>query len=307
MSGSVGLPHVAQEWIEAQLGDGSTICTIEQLVGATSATLHRVTVQKRNGVLETVVIRRFTLAEWLAVEPDLALHEATVLQALTTIDLPTPELIAFDEDGSDCDVPAILMTHLAGSVDLHPSDFDVWLEQMAGSVAKLHQFSADTFPYTYYDYFKRDELTPPTWTSQPKAWQTAIDIICNSPPPTYRPCFLHRDYHPTNILWKDGQLSGIVDWVNACRGHAGQDVGHCRYNLVQLYGQQIADKFLQAYLEQDGAHDYHPYWDLVAVFNAWPDEVDIYAGWPANGVHNLTKPLLMERLDAYLLSILARF
>lgn len=27
---------------------------------------------------------------------------------------------------------------------------------------------------------------------------------------------LCRDYHPINVLWLGEEISGIVDWVNAC-------------------------------------------------------------------------------------------
>jgi Ser/Thr protein kinase RdoA (MazF antagonist) len=44
--------------------------------------------------------------------------------------------------------------------------------------------------------------------------------------------FLHRDYHPGNLLWNDGSLSGIVDWAFSCRGPRGVDVAHTRWNLA---------------------------------------------------------------------------
>jgi hypothetical protein len=36
-----------------------------------------------------------------------------------------------------------------------------------------------------------------------------------SEPPDYRACFLHRDFHPGNVLFTgDGlRISGVVDWV----------------------------------------------------------------------------------------------
>ncbi|WP_081412680.1 phosphotransferase [Fictibacillus gelatini] len=32
--------------------------------------------------------------------------------------------------------------------------------------------------------------------------------------PDARNGFIHRDYHPCNVLWEDGRLTGVVDWVN---------------------------------------------------------------------------------------------
>lgn len=52
----------------------------------------------------------------------------------------------------------------------------------------------------------------------------AVFDFVREPRPQVKPCFIHRDYHPTNILWVDDKVSGVVDWVNACRGPAGIDI-----------------------------------------------------------------------------------
>lgn len=102
-------------------------------------------------------------------------------------------------------------------------------------------------------------------------------------------------------------MSGVVDWVNACRGPAGVDVGHCRINLAQIHGLAAADQFLIAYQRLAGQQFiYHPYWDLRCLFDFNPEQLTVYDGWPANGLHHLTPPLLGQRLEAYLASLLRR-
>jgi aminoglycoside phosphotransferase (APT) family kinase protein len=82
--------------------------------------------------------------------------------------------------------------------------------------------------------------------------------------PDYAPVLCHRDFHPGNVLWRDGRLSGVVDWTHSCVGPAAADVAHCRVNLAVLFGQDVADEFARRY----GAVD-----DL-----AWFDVVDL-VGW----------------------------
>ena len=89
-----------------------------------------------------------------------------------------------------------------------------------------------------------DETTAdPTWN---------IEIV-NAPWPEVRECFIHRDYHPVNVLWQDSQVNGIVDWPNACRGPAGIDVAWCRVNLRSTHGVAIADRFLDLYCAAAGS------------------------------------------------------
>jgi aminoglycoside/choline kinase family phosphotransferase len=97
------------------------------------------------------------------------------------------------------------------------------------------------------------------------------------------PSLHHRDYHPVNVLWQNGEVSGVVDWVNACLGPAGADVAHCRANLAQMFGVGVAEEFLQAYLERAGG-EYNPFWDVDSVLNmSWP-QPRFYLPWNEFGL-----------------------
>ncbi|GGA54207.1 hypothetical protein GCM10007416_29250 [Kroppenstedtia guangzhouensis] len=72
-----------------------------------------------------------------------------------------------------------------------------------------------------------------------------------------RAAFIHRDFHPANILWEEDRISGVVDWVNAYRGPAEVDVAHCRIKLALMVGLEAAESFSQAY-EQCSGQGYDP-------------------------------------------------
>jgi aminoglycoside phosphotransferase (APT) family kinase protein len=57
----------------------------------------------------------------------------------------------------------------------------------------------------------------------------------------------HCDYWSGNVVWRDGRLTGIVDWSGGARGPRGYDLGWCRLDLVLLFDERIADVFLAAY------------------------------------------------------------
>jgi hypothetical protein len=63
------------------------------------------------------------------------------------------------------------------------------------------------------------------------------------------------------VLWEGGEVSGVVDWVNACIGPREDDVVHCRVNLAIIGGQALADRFERRYCEVTGAPLTDPYWD----------------------------------------------
>ncbi len=74
----------------------------------------------------------------------------------------------------------------------------------------------------------------------------------------------HSDYWSGNVVWRNGTLTGIVDWSGGVRGPRGYDVGWCRLDLVLLIDERIADIFLAAYDAAAG----RPL-DEVALWDAW--------------------------------------
>ena len=291
------------QWVVISLGGGARIRSVSRLEGATSSTLYRIEAERGRRDVQ-VVLRLFTNASWLEEEPDLARHEAEALAKAGETGLPVPEVMACDERGDGCGVPAVLMTHLPGAVELNPGDFDGWLRRLAEALVAVHNVDADAFPWRYFSWADADEKEPPGWSRHPDLWARAIERV-RQPAPDAPTCFLHRDYHPTNVLWQDGRISGVVDWVNACCGPACVDVSHCRGNLKAMYGVAAADRFLEIYRSVvGGGVDYPPYWDLDAAVNGLPYS-GIYPPWIGFGLRNLDLFTLRARADEFLVGAMA--
>lgn len=292
-------------WIVDVLGSQAVAQSNVRLQGSTSSILHRIMVEKDAELLD-LVIRQFNNEEWLKEEPDVALHEAMSLRYAANLPIKTPDLIAFKETGDQMNTPVVLMTMLEGTVELKPTNMAKWVDGLAEALTHIHRLDATDFNWTYFTYQEINAFEVPKWSRYPELWKKAIHVA-RATPPEYTTCFIHRDYHPTNVLFKDGEVSGIVDWVNACRGPAGIDIGHCRVNLAMLYNVATADKFLTAY--QAHANDrfiYNVYWDIISLIDILEGPPVVYSGWEAFGVTGLTDDMMMERLDDYLVSLMDR-
>lgn len=294
------------EWVIQAVHPEAAILSIQQLQGGVSSLVHGISLSV-HGDRRAVVLRQFHNEEWVREEPDLALREAESLRRSAQADgVQTPKLIAFDQAGEQCGTPALLMSRLEGAVELEPKNKSQWLQGLAEALVGIHAVDASDFAWNFKPYSDAAKLDTTSWSKFPDKWRQAADIVLSSRPEA-KMRFIHRDYHPTNILWNGDHVSGVVDWVNGCLGPAGVDVGHCRVNLAQVHDVAAADAFLTYYRDYAGdSFTYDPYWDLVTLIDYafWPP--DVYEGWTALGVTGLSKPIIEERLDSYLISLLDR-
>jgi aminoglycoside phosphotransferase (APT) family kinase protein len=119
-----------------------------------------------------------------------------------------------------------------------------------------------------YAPYPLEAWTPPAWTERPEVWERGFATF-DEPPPVGSPVLIHRDFHPGNVLWQAGAVSGVVDWPNTSVGAPEADIGHCRMNLAGVFGLPVADRFLE--LCGVRAADYDPYWDIVAALGGFDD------------------------------------
>lgn len=294
-------------WAARAIGPNAKISNIHRLKGSTSSTLYAMDITEGAGALPCV-LRRYDHADYLATEPDAPQHEAAALQLVAKEGVAAPALLAFDPDGAQADgTPFVLMTRMPGWVSLTPDSMENWLHGLAEALLPVHNISADGFPWQYGTYVDVPSLKPPVWSRVPNLWEQIIEIA-QGPPPPAPICFIHRDYHPMNVLWEGDRVSGIVDWPSACRGVANFDVAWCRLNLLYLYGIQAADRFLAAYESLAGkALPHQAYWDSLALVETLPDLPALYPPWAEFGVHHLTTDIMLERQEAYAERILQSF
>ncbi len=265
---------------------GETAAAISPLSGATSSDLYLLEYPDRREVL-----RVFKVERWETPADELSAREISILQAVAGVPVPTPAAIdTFMANG-------VLMSWLPGAVELPRQPESAWLEALAQSLVAIHS-GGSTVPYRYESWNDtRADEQPPSWWEDGGLW--AEVQACVAAEPGYEPNFIHRDYHPVNVLWENGRISGVVDWINACMGPIGVDVAHCRGNLAVMYGLETADAFLVAYQALSPGYEHHPYWDLDDALSAMPN-VDVYPPWLEFGLADLTTELVRERLLAFI-------
>lgn len=299
-----------RRWVAERLPQGRTVAGSSPLQGGWSSQIRGLTLDDG----EELVLRTFVKPFFRRHAPGLLSREAGVLSLLAGQEgIPAPALVAVDANGDHCDHPSLLMTRLPGLVRVDeedPESLHRRLDLLAAQLVRIHTVVPRQRPRPYQ-----------AWTSPERArtpdgpmWERAVDVIRRDPPP-YEGRFLHRDFHPGNVLFTgagDGLcISGVVDWVETSWGPADLDVAHCSTALALLHGPAYGLAFRDRYEELGGARladgPDHLYWRLLDALAYSPDAQKLAGPWRELGRTDLTPEVLAGRLEAYVRGLLERY
>jgi len=259
-------------WIERSIGAGTRVVRVEALPPSATAK-HLVTVAHRDGSTRRLVLRRYHDAERLARDPwYVPAHETLALRLLSTSEVPAPRLYAADLETTICDVPALLESWVPGDPGWRPDDVQAYVARAAEVLVRVHAVNVPpgTSLPRYAPYSRRGPVSP-RFTTRPGLWERVGGVL-DAPWPRYRETFIHRDYHPGNVLWDGRRVTGVIDWATAAWGPPGIDLARMRMNLAVHSGTDVADQFAAAYIAAGGdrsARD--PFWDLLDAADVLPD------------------------------------
>lgn len=243
-----GLPYQVPtthtlSWVAtACWGSGAVCQSCVPLGGGTNDNVDLVIVQDRAGRSHQVVLRR-----WAGAGPDRLSRverEVNALEALCRREIPAPRLLAYDATGSDAGVACLVMTRMRGSVVLQPSTPTIWAGRLAELQAEIHRLPPTLAARTPGWFEMADLAAEYDWISDTGLRRAAVAAARET---GLEDAFVHGDYQQFNVLWRRGEVSGVLDWTMTGIGASGIDVGHTRLNLAALYSSELANFYLRAY------------------------------------------------------------
>ncbi len=269
------IPQRTLDWIAQTLGPRFRLRAVVWM-GRSSTEMHAADAVDESGQIQRLALRRYIDADRLRSDPWYRPEqEAEALRIVAEVDIPAPRLIAEDVKPTWCDVPALLETRISGRpLRRRPANFDAYLREAAELLCRVHAIDPvriGVLPnYAPYEPLPGQPILE--WSSRQALWARVLDML-RGPAPRDEGRFIHRDYHPGNILLAKGRIAGIVDWPTACRGPRSIDLARMRLNLVGDFDLASADRFLALYRECAGSDFAHePYWDLVDTIDLLRDQ-----------------------------------
>jgi aminoglycoside phosphotransferase (APT) family kinase protein len=214
-------------------------------------------------------------------------REYRTLALLAGRGLPVPRPLLLDQGGELLGAPGIVTEYIPGAPIESPRHPAAWAKNLALTLARIHAVSCDAGDPAFLldanaeaTWFLRAPSLPEYMAAHPRGpevWRALRQARPQLAPAPSR--LVHLDYWPGNILWRNEQIVGVVDWEEAACGDPAIDVAYCRLELSLRGMDGMAELFLRSYEAAAG----HPvenlgFWELAAAVRpmvspaGWIDE-----------------------------------
>jgi aminoglycoside phosphotransferase (APT) family kinase protein len=232
---------------------GARVEVCEPLTDASSACVARLEVTLAQGTaIECVLNERGEKAPGLAPRVEFEL-----LGALHACGLPVPRPVAFGEwHGENAanrhEAPFILCEYVAGRAGISAPVAEAQIEAMAWQLAAIHAAPLEALtglpdlPERADPQGDLSELLPRMvgWTRL----RARIEEL-GPQPFAGKPCLLHGDFWPANIVWHEDRIAAVLNWNDAAIGDPLSDVARTQLELVYIFGPWGAARFAEAYAQ----------------------------------------------------------
>lgn len=284
------MTHTQFEQLVRRMDPQSTLLRHWTLTGGISAQITALELQRADGQTTKMIVRQHGTGD-LADNPRIAADEFRLLSVLQAASLATPAPYYVDESNEIFETPVIIIEFIDGVTEFALASLTDFIHQMAAQLARIHTLKAAEhdlafLPQQTQRYSDRLQALPAVLDDSLDEGRIRDILGAVWPlPPRNAPVLLHGDYWPGNILWKENQLSAVIDWEDAGVGDPLADVGNMRMELLWTLGQEAMQQFTEDYRRLTDIDFTHlPYWDLCAALRP-ASRIGEWAGDPVKEAH----------------------
>ena len=181
---------------------------------------------------------------------------------------PVPEPIAADLEAVWFGRPAVVMSRLPGRPDVTPKDADSWVAALAQTLAQLHDTAFDGAEGALSRPPRTETWQPAGGELNPLTAAAVSAVTARLPSLSPELVVTHGDFHPGNVLWHRGHITGVVDWSAARLDARWSELAYCRADVCLLLGPDVADRLGDAYSDIVGdTSDELAVYDVMWMFN----------------------------------------
>ncbi len=272
------------------------------LEGGVSAQVTAIEIEGADSQLIKLIVRQHGEAD-RSRNPHIAADEFRLLTLLQSAGLTTPRPHYLDTSSTIFATPCIVIEYIEGEIVFAPTDLNDYLFQFATHLSRIHHLDCSTVDVSFLP--KQAARCAEALSERSAALDEALDeghiraILEAAWPLAERnpAVLLHGDYWPGNIVWKDDQLVGVIDWEDAALGDPLADIAYARLEMLWTFGSAAMDQFTRDY--QSMTHfDFTdlPYWDLFAALRSGFE----IAEWAANNPGDIGETAMREGYQRFI-------
>ena len=256
--------------VAQRIASQSKLLRTWELQGGVSAQVTALEILLSDGSTKKMIVRQHGEVDRKR-NPHIAADEYKLLHILHSAGLATPVPFYLDQSGEIFPVPYIVIEYIEGKTEFAPAHLPDFILQLATNLIKIHRVAASNRDVSFLP--KQEEFYAEKLRQRPAIVDESLnegrirDILEGVWPLPRRnsPVLLHGDFWPGNLLWRDGQLAGIIDWEDAAIGDPLADVANSRLEILWAFGLEAMQRFTQQYQSMTNTEfTYLPYWDLCA-------------------------------------------
>lgn len=188
--------------------------------------------------------------------------EFALLKALAASGIPVAEPLHCDDSVEVIEEHYLTMALIDGSTGVAPEFAKQAIESMARMLSDIHRVPTADLPKLP----TRTQTYPEVLNYLPtgEEWGGLAELLEQKPMIYHGPLFfLHGDFWPENIMWRDQQIVGVLDWEDAALGDPLCDVASAMLELRYFYGEQGAQQFFDFYqTDHDIVEDRLAHWQI---------------------------------------------
>ena len=249
---------------------------VEELVGGVSAQVNVLEILHFDGIKQKLLIRQHGENDRTR-NPHIARDEYNLLLALKKVGLPVPSPCYVDGSHEIFPIPYIIVEYIEGHTEFSPSNTDDCIQQLVSNLVKIHQVNLTEVDLSFLPSYQSIYAEKMSRQSRENSFTNLeVHSLLNTIAPEVRKnsdVLLHGDYWLGNILWRDGQLIGVIDWEDAMLGDPLVDLAKSRLEMLWSFGLARMEQFTETYQALMPQLDYTflPYWDLRLAVRKGPD------------------------------------